>query len=59
MRWIEIVETTTSGCIAAISGSGNMQGSIGAGFDANGDYGIYPKPKKIDKKTGVIKRQKI
>lgn len=65
MRWHEIeqlVETssaggTSAGNIAVVPGNGNSsKGSIGAGFDPNGDFGIYPKPslkKKQSQKTFI------
>lgn len=57
MRWKEILnyklnETSTSGSTS----SGNVAtavGGLGAGFDPNGDYGIYEKNRK---KSKVIKR---
>lgn len=58
MRWHEIeslMETSTAGgtCagnVAVVPGNGkSSKGSIGAGFDPNGDFGVYPNPKK--KKT--------
>lgn len=49
---------TGAGNIATVVGNGKSGvGTIGAGFDADGDYGIYPKPKKKKKKTpSVIRR---
>lgn len=65
MRWYQIeqlLETSTAGS----SGAGNIavainstkQGSIGAGFNPDGDWGVYSKPKKISfkKATSVLKR---
>lgn len=58
MRWYEIVELmetstaggTCAGNVASVPGNGkSTKGAIGAGFDPNGDFGIYPNPKK--KKT--------
>lgn len=55
MRWKEIeqlVETSSAGAtcagnVAVVPGNGNSsKGSIGAGFNPNGDFGIYPNPKK-------------
>lgn len=65
MRLYEIIElkelassgTTSSGNVAnAIVRSNN--GSIGAGFDPDASYGIYPKPSKRNrsKKPSIIRR---
>lgn len=59
MRWheIELYETsssggTSAGNIATVPGNGkSAKGSIGAGFDPNGDFGIYPNPKKKTKES--------
>ncbi len=67
MRWSEIINvnesasggSTGAGSIATVSGNGkSLKGAIGAGFDPNGDFGIYPKPniKKKNKKSSIIKR---
>jgi hypothetical protein len=70
MRWFEIerlMETSSAGVscagnIATMSGNNDKSsdGAIGAGFDPNGDWGIYAnkKPKiKSKKKPNVIRRQ--
>jgi hypothetical protein len=69
MRWSEIeklMETgsagaTCAGNIATLPGNNNKSsaGAIGAGFDPNGDWGIYnSKKKKVPKiKPNIIKRQ--
>lgn len=62
MRWSEIInETTTAGNVATVVGNSGASGagSIGAGFDPNGHWGVYnnAKPKKQKRKgSGVIKR---
>jgi hypothetical protein len=65
MRWHEIFkETASSGGTASGSVAtnvGGMQdptpGSLGVGFDASGDQGIYGKTKKKPKaKTPIIRR---
>lgn len=49
---------TGAGNIATVAGNGKTSvGTIGAGFDADGDYGIYPKPKKKKKKTASVIRR--
>lgn len=67
MRWHEIFESTTAGATAAgnvatVAGSGGV-GGIGAGFDPDGDWGVYnsAKPKKGKKNSGdgVIRRPKV
>jgi len=59
MRWHEIVSETASGGATASGNVASVVGSLGtarreqplgAGFDPNGDYGIYEKPKKKSKK---------
>jgi hypothetical protein len=47
-----VVETASCGATGAASVA-TVVGGLGAGFDPNGDYGIYPKPKK---KPIVIRR---
>ena len=56
MRWKEIIqirETASCGATGAASIAA-VPGGLGAGFDPNGDKGIYEKPKK--KKPVVLKR---
>ena len=65
MRWHEIFESTTTGATAAgnvavVPGGDGSTGGIGAGFDPDGDWGVYnsSKPKKKKKSTddGIIRR---
>ena len=66
MRWSEIIGESASaggtgaGNIATVVGGGKgpAKGAIGAGFDPNGDHGIYenPKAKAKTKNASVIKR---
>lgn len=57
MRWSEIINETSSGStgasnIAIVPGNTKAnKGSIGAGFDPNGDWGIYDSAKKTDRKN--------
>ena len=45
MRWSEIIESATCGATGAASVA-TVVGGLGAGFDPNGDKGIYQKAKK-------------
>jgi hypothetical protein len=66
MRLLELLsltETSSAGSTAsgnvATSVSAFKSGGIGPGFDPNGDYGIYPRPKRKkspETKAIVIKR---
>lgn len=66
MRWHEIFKETAS---AGATASGNVatnvggmkeptSGSLGVGFDASADHGIYEKPKKkpAAKKAVILRR---
>jgi hypothetical protein len=52
MRWHEIFEDASAGasCASNIAVSVGAQGGIGAGFNPNGDWGIYNSAKKKGKK---------
>ena len=62
MRWSEIVnESTCASNVATVVGNNGSagSGSIGAGFDPDGDWGVYnnAKPKNQKRKgNGVLKR---
>jgi hypothetical protein len=54
MRWKEITETASCGATGS-SSIATAVGGLGAGFDPNGDKGIYEKPNK-KKKAPVLRR---
>jgi hypothetical protein len=65
MRWHEIFKETassggtSSGCVATNVGGTQAPapGSLGVGFDASGDQGVYGKAKKKPKaKAPIIRR---
>lgn len=69
MKWNEIFEDVvlSETATAGATGAGNIavcvgaKGGIGAGFDPNGDWGIYNSAKPKGKKKsgpGVIRRPK-
>jgi hypothetical protein len=54
-----LIENASAGATGAASVATCVSGSggLGAGFDPNGDWGVYAKPKKQKKpKSSVIKR---
>lgn len=56
MRWKEIIEIRESDCGTTSSASvAAVPGGLGAGFDPNGDKGIYQKPSK--KKKPILLRR--
>lgn len=54
MRYSEfskLDECTSAGSVATVVGNAkSVKGTIGAGFDSNGDWGIYDFAKNKDKK---------
>ena len=54
MRWHEIVKETCSSGATGSASVATVVGGLGAGFDPNGDKGIYEKPKK--QKPMMIRR---
>jgi hypothetical protein len=54
MRWKEIIENASAGATGSASVA-TVVGGLGAGFDPNGDKGIYQKTPKI-KKPLLIRR---
>lgn len=54
MRYSEFAklkECTTAGSVATVAGNAkSLKGSIGAGFDSQGDWGVYDFAKKKTKK---------
>jgi hypothetical protein len=68
MRWHEIQTlsenassgATGGGAVATLIGNKSYKGTIGAGFNPDGDYGVYSKKKiRQNKLPSIIKRRHI
>lgn len=56
----QLIETLSEHASGGGTGAGSIAtavGGLGAGFDPNGDFGIYSKPKKKKSKNGTVLRR--